>query len=112
MSEVGQEVLELGRVVPSTHTQVESELVECLGVGRQFGVSDLADEGGRVVAVDEPVRILPCVEAGVQRVTCARVSSLTPSRPYASVNSPSNRSAELPSAMHQGQNLPLTSWAV
>jgi hypothetical protein len=27
-------------------------------------VYDLADEGGRVVAVDKPVRILPGVEAG------------------------------------------------
>jgi hypothetical protein len=33
-------------------------------VGGEFGVSDLTDEGGGVVAVDEPVRVLPGVEAG------------------------------------------------
>lgn len=39
-------------------------LVECVGVGGEFGVSDLANEDGGVIAVDEPVRILPGVEAG------------------------------------------------
>ncbi|MFI8459461.1 hypothetical protein [Kitasatospora sp. NPDC085464] len=35
-------------------------------------------------------------------MTCSRVPSLTLSSPYESVKSPSNRSAALPSAMHQG----------
>lgn len=33
-------------------------------MGRQLGVTDFADERGSVLAVDEPVRILPGVEAG------------------------------------------------
>jgi hypothetical protein len=52
LPEVGQEVLELGCVVPAAHTKVCSKLVECFGAGGEFGVSDLADEGGGVVAVD------------------------------------------------------------
>ncbi|GGV04416.1 hypothetical protein HS99_0018615 [Kitasatospora aureofaciens] len=63
LPEVGQEVLELGCVVPAVDPQVGPKLVERLGVGGEFGVSDLADEGGRVVAVDEPVRVLPGVKA-------------------------------------------------
>ncbi|GAA5012597.1 hypothetical protein GCM10023257_70250 [Streptomyces hyderabadensis] len=49
---------------------------------------------------------------GVRRVTSRRVSSLTPSSPQESMNSPANRSAALPSAMHQGQKRPPTSWTV
>lgn len=54
-AEVGQELLALGCVVPTGHAQVLPKLVEGLGMGCQFAVSDLADEGGRVAAVDEPV---------------------------------------------------------
>lgn len=64
LAEMGEELLELGRVAPAAHAQILPELVESLGVGCQLAVADLADKGGRIVAVDEPVRILPGVEAG------------------------------------------------
>lgn len=80
-TEVSQELLELGCVMPAVHAQVLPELVEGLGAGCQFAVSDLADEGCRVVTVDEPVRILPGMEAGSAAVTSCRISSLTPSSP-------------------------------
>lgn len=81
LAQVRQEVLKLGCVVPAAHTQVEPEVVESVGVCHQLGVADLAEEGGRVVAVDEPVRILPGVEAGVRWATSFRASSLMPPSP-------------------------------
>lgn len=64
VAEVGHEVLQLGCLVPAAHAHVEPELDESFGVRRQLGVSDFADEDGRVLAVDEPARIPPDVEAG------------------------------------------------
>ncbi len=63
-AEVGEELLDLGCVMPATEAQVVSELIESVRVGYQFAVADLADERGCLVAVDEPMRVLPGMEAG------------------------------------------------
>lgn len=58
-----------------------AELRKGLRVSRQFRVADLADQGRRVPAVGQPVRLLPAVEAGVRRVTSWTTSMLTSSSP-------------------------------
>lgn len=56
-------MLKLVFVVPAVETHVGPQPLEGFRMRHQPGVPDFAHEGGRVVAVDEPLRILPGVES-------------------------------------------------
>src|SRR4051812_27898493 len=63
LAQVGQELLKLAFVAPAVEAHVGPQLGQSIRTRGQLGVPDLTHEGGRGLAVDQPVGILPGVEA-------------------------------------------------